>query len=297
VDPDRAWLYSPAGWQETAPFATTTQNTMSYDVGDLDNDGSPELFATDMKPYRTDATTLAAWQPVMDKVMELPNGDPQVIQNVLQMRTVGGAYVDRAVELGLDATGWSWSSKFGDLDNDGFLDIYVVNGMAALDLFSHLPNNELVEEHQALRNLGGLRFEGAPEWGLNGKEGGRGMSMADLDLDGDLEIVVNNLMAPATLYENRLCGGRGLEVDLYTSHVQNNRAVGAELFLHTSSGVYYRDVRAASGYLSGDPVRVHFGLPANAHLEALEVRWPDGAVSVVDDLSPGVLLRITRTDG
>ena len=82
------------------------------------------------------------------------------------------------------SSGWSWSSKFGDLDNDGFLDIYAVNGMIADGLFSHLPGDELVEENRALRNNGNGYFVLASEWGLGSTASGRGMSMADLDDDG-----------------------------------------------------------------------------------------------------------------
>lgn len=234
IHPDQIWLFSPTGWQETQLFAATTQNTMSFALGDIDNNGLLELFAADMKPYRNDDATLAAWQPVMDKVERLPN-DPQTVANMLQMRNASGHFINRAVEMELSATGWSWSAKFGDLDNDGFLDLYVVNGMVALDLFDHLPGNELVEENQALRNLGASRFTPAPAWGLNSTLSGRGMSMADLDADGDLDIVVNNLLRPAQIFENQVCGGSALLVDLFWPDSKNTRALGAKVVLQTST--------------------------------------------------------------
>jgi hypothetical protein len=118
--------------------------------------------------------------------------------------------------------------------------------------------------------------------------------MADLDNDGDLDIVVNNLRGPAQLFENRLCGGNGLTVDLHWPGSGNTRAIGARLALHTSVGIFYRDVRSGSGYLSGDPPQVHFGIPHNATLEYLEIRWPDGAVSLVRTPQSQLLLQITR---
>jgi hypothetical protein len=213
---------------------------------------------------------------------------------VLQVRGADGRFHNQAYARAVDATGWSWSGKFGDLDGDGWLDLYVVNGMIAAELFHHLPNDELVEQNQALRNQGGGFFAPAPEWQLGSTASGRGMSMADLNGDGKLDIVVNNLRAPAMLFENRLCGGQALEVDLAWPGSRNTRAIGAIATLRTSAGTYTRDVRAISGYLSGDPARIHFGIPAGAAIDRLDIRWPDGAVSTVAQPQAQTVLRVTR---
>ena len=128
--PDAVFLNKPEGWIDAAPFTSTTTNTMSFAEGDVDNDGIPELLATDMKPYPQDESVDNAWGPLLDKVGDLdPNDGVQIAANVLQTRTAAGAgFVERAEAAGVDATGWSWSAQFGDLDNDGFLDLYVVNG-------------------------------------------------------------------------------------------------------------------------------------------------------------------------
>jgi hypothetical protein len=294
--PDQLWLRQAEGWQEAHLFPATTRNTMSFDAGDIDNDGHVEIFATDMKPYGDDPETVAAWAPLMQEMHEAEPlaGDPQVMANVLLGRAQAGHFENRASAAGLEATGWSWSAKFGDLDNDGWLDVYVVNGMIAEEMFSHLPNNELVEENQAFRNDRQGRFTPVPAWGLNTTASGRSMSMADLDDDGDLDIVVNNLLAPAQIFENQLCGGFGLEVDLFWPASQNTRAIGAYLTLQTSTGSYHRDVRAASGYLSGDPARVHFGLPSHSQLIRLDIRWPDGQRSSLEGLTSQTLYIVTR---
>ena len=298
--PDVVYLNTPGGWSETAPFSRTPVNTMSFAEGDLDNDGRTELLATDMKPYHRDASTEEVWGPLWAESAHLqPTDGVQVTANVLHARPAAGggdSFLDTAEAAGVDATGWSWSAQFGDLDNDGYLDLYVVNGMIAAEIFSHLPGDELVEENQALRNTGGGRFLPAPEWGLNATQSGRGMSLGDLDNDGDLDVVVNNLAAPALLFENRLCGGAALEVELRQEGAANSRALGAVLRLHTAGGTLLREMRASSGYLSSDPARVHFGLGAAGAGDPgqLEVVWPDGAVSRVAVPEAGVLLRITR---
>lgn len=304
--PDQVWQHNQSDWQmrrepewlPAAPFAQTSYSTMSIDWGDLANDGELALYTTDMNPYDLAPTTLAAWLPVLDNLAKThPHlaGDPQIVANALQVRTAQGAWQNQAARRGVDATGWSWASRFGDLDNDGFLDLYVVNGMIADNLFGHLANGELVEENQAYRNQGDGVFAPAPEWQLGATTSGRGMIMADLDRDGDLDVVVNNLRTAAQLFENQLCGGNGLEVDLRWPASANPYAIGAEVTLYTDHGAYRRDVRASGGYLSGDPTRLHFGLPVAAKPQRLLITWPDGAYSEVNyGLTVQTLLEVTR---
>jgi hypothetical protein len=293
--PDQAWQWTPGGWQEAHPFKQTTHSTMSFDLGDIDNSGRDALFATDMKPYDQDIRTLARWRPMMTKMPhDTAIGDRQIMENVLQTPDGRGNFSNQAYARSVDATGWSWSAKFGDLDNDGWLDLYVVNGMLAADLFGYLPAHELVEENRAFRNEGQGAFKLAPEWGLGSRRGGRSMSMADLDNDGDLDIVINNFESPAQIFENRLCGGQSLEADLLWPASKNSRAIGATLTLHTSAGSFRRDVRASSGYLSGDPARVHWGFPSGTTIQRLEITWPDGMRSTVEHLTPHSLVTIKR---
>lgn len=283
-------------WLATEPFATTTFSTMSFDAGDIDNDGGWELFAADMHPYSEEPEMMRQWLPVMETMPPpSPEDGPQVMANVLQERQSEG-WEDVAAEWRIPFSGWSWSAQFGDLDQDGLLDLYVVNGMTAMEIFSHLPGDELVEENQAYRNEEGVRYAAAPEWRLNSSAGGRGMSLADLDGDGDLDALINNLRSPSQLFENQLCSGRSLVVDLRQPGSGNTRALGAEVVLHTSTGNYRRTVQAAGGYLSGRSSRQHFGLPAAAKIYALEVRWPDHAVSVIPgrSVSPDSRVTITR---
>ena len=259
--PDYVFLWTPDGFRLDDLLPRMPRNTMSLDAADIDNDGSLELFSADMKPYADDAATRAAWATLSANYDELPADDPQIEENILLVGSVADGFENRATEGGVDASGWSWSAKFADLDNDGLQDLYVVNGMYSESSFGHLPGAELVEQNQAFRNEGGGSFRRAPEWGLGSTAGGRGMSMADLDGDGDLDIVVNNLSAPAELLENRLCGGASLQVDLLWPGSGNTRAIGSRLTLHASTGSYVREIRSSSGFLSGDPSRIHFGFP------------------------------------
>ncbi|HHW88605.1 MAG TPA: CRTAC1 family protein [Chloroflexi bacterium] len=297
--PDMAWVRTDGGWQTaTDRLVTMTHSTMSYDQADVDNDGVFEMFASDMKPYPGEA--MGGWAPMMDAMMLGMNqaqvaADPQIMENVLLMRGADGRYWNQAPDWGIDGAGWAWSSKFGDLNLDGYVDLYSVNGMIEERLFAHLPDHELVEENQAFRNEEGLRFVRMPGWELDSRHSGRGMVQADLDGDGDLDIVVNNLRGPAQLFENQLCrGGDPLLVDLRQPGTANPFAIGAQVRLVTDQGMLLRDVRVGSGYLSGDAPRVHFGIPRGATIQALEIRWPDGASSRIAVQQPGIFLTITR---
>jgi hypothetical protein len=297
--PDMAWLHTDTGWQPASDLLVTmTHSTMSYDLADIDNDGVSEIFAADMKPYPGES--IGGWAPLMESAMigmvqARVAADPQIMENVLLVRGVDGRYWNQAPDWGVDGTGWTWSSKFGDLNLDGYVDLYTVNGMIEERLFAHLPDHELVEENQAFRNEEGLRFEPMPGWRLDSPNSGRGMVMSDLDGDGDLDIVVNNLRGPARLFENRLCrGGEPLLVNLRWPDSSNPFAIGAQVRLVTDAGTQLRDIRVGSGYLSGDAPVAHFAVPTGAAIEALEIIWPDGALSRVEDVTGGNSLAIER---
>ncbi|MBI5929880.1 MAG: CRTAC1 family protein, partial [Chloroflexi bacterium] len=283
---DGYWTHTQHGWQPFQPFTVTTHSTMSFDVGDINNNGRSEFFATDMNPIPGEARYM--WQPILASIKP---AEAQIVANVLQLPTPNH-YVNQATQFGVAATGWSWSGKFGDLNSDGYLDLYVVNGMIAEDLLPDLPRHELVEKNQVYRNGQGREFIAAPEWKLDSTASGRGMSMADLDNDGDLDIVVNNLASPAQLFENQLCGGNNLIVELHHEEAANTYAIGAQLTLVTSTGAYTRTVHATSGYLSGDPARLHFGVPLD--IQHLEIRWDDGEVTQLDSLVANQLVKVTR---
>ena len=290
--PDYVYLNQPRRWVPAAPFRQTTYNTMAFAEGDIDNDGRFELFAADMKPYASGPEVDAAWAPVLPPDAAATDRE-QIYANTLQVREASGGFENRAASAGLDATGWSWSAQFGDLDNDGYLDLYTVNGMVG-EAFGHLPGAELVEQNQVLRNDGGGVFVPAPEWGLGATESGRGMALADLDLDGDLDVVVNNFQAPSVLFENQVCGGASFQVDLAWPGSSNPFAVGARLALTTDNAVYWRETRVSSGYLSSDPPRTHFGFPRNERPLALSVVWPDGAASTVPLAMADALVTVQR---
>lgn len=294
---DGIWLDEDGGWVRVSPFATSSYSTMSLDVADIDNDGGLELYSTDMAPM-ADAD-LDDYREVLQDLEAAPRPDEiQIPENVLvSLRPATGTEpgaTNMAPDLGIDATGWSWSGIFGDLDNDGLQDLYVVNGMRSDQLFDFLSDSRLVERNQAFRNTGETFT--AADWGLDDSAGGRGMVQEDLDGDGDLDIVVNNLDAPSRLFRNEICNGSSVTAELRWPDSANTRALGSTIQVGGSDGVVRtRVVTSSRGYLSGGSARVHIGIgdaPDNEEL-TLGIRWPDGETSLITT-RPGHHLIISR---
>ncbi len=297
--PDMIFTPDEQGWVSVSPFVVTTHSTMSLAAGDINNDGRQDLYATDMKPPSQTPEVVAAWKPLMEAMMSNTmeeHDHTQLMENTLQLAgDQAQGWINVGQDLGLDATGWSWSGKFGDLDNDGWLDLYVVNGMMEESIFSHLPQHELVETNLAFQNQGHGAFVLAPHWQLDSTHSGRGLVMADLDMDGDLDIVINNMRGPAQLFENRLCTANSLELDLRWPGTRNPFAVNATVESMTAEGLVTRRVHVADGYLSGEAPRLHLGL-GMVKPRTLKITWPDGLQTWIHGPNVNGLITLTRTE-
>ena len=231
--------------------ARTPWFSMGADTADVNNDGLMDLLVADMA-----ATTHFKEKATMGDMGRdawfLTAGHPrQFMRNALYVNTATSRLMEASYLAGISKTDWTWSVRFGDLDNDGLSDLFVTNGMAravndsdlnrqiaalqkegktkeAEALAQTYPPQE--EPNMAFKNRGDLTFEDVSvRWGLDLVGVSHGASLADLDRDGDLDIVVSNLNAPVAVYENQGTGGRRIGVEL-RSEGKNRFGIGAELF-------------------------------------------------------------------
>ena len=306
--PDQLWHNEGGGRfrevaKETLPH--TAYYGMGSDAGDVDGDGRMDLFVADMS-----ATTHKMAKILMGDMNAqrdfLIHADPQqCMRNALLLNTGTNRFQEAAFLAGVASTDWTWSALFGDLDNDARLDLFCTNGIARFDmnpdielekqrlwragkqdeaiaLIQSVPS--VPEKNFALRNAGDLQFEktGAA-WGLDAATISHGALLVDLDRDGDLDVVTNDLDQELGLYENRTAEGHSIAFVL-EGRGANTRGIGARIELGVGAQRLVRENHVSRGYLSGQEARVHFGLGSASKIDFAVVTWPSGSRQVLHEL-------------
>lgn len=320
--PDRMYINQKDGTFKNETKDRTTHvalYSMGNDIADINNDGHLDVVALDMsaEDHVRIKTQMGAMAP--EKFYELVKfGFPlQYMYNTLQLNNGNGTFSDIAQLAGISSTDWSWAPLIADFDNDGQKDMFISNGYRLDDrdndynraakkkfgsrrsltmedkriLFDGTPSTPL--SNYMYQNNGDLTFSKKTfEWNLGDKSFSMGAAFADLDQDGDLELICNNLEAEAFVYKNNATeklGNNFLRVKLNggKTPIENSKVV------ITSNGVVQTQIaNAVRGYISSVERQLHFGIGKSTTVEKVEVYWSNGKYTKLTNVDPNQLLSL-----
>ena len=293
----------------------TSRFSMGVDAADFNNDGRPDIAVLDMLPDSEPILkTAASAESYTLFGLKLAAGyQAQYARNTLQLNrgVVNGKLLFSEIGqlAGVAATDWSWAPLFADFDNDGWKDLFVTNGIyrrpndldyiASLDSggpprLDRMPSVPLAK--YAFHNNGDLTFGNrARDWGLGDPGFSNGAAYADLDNDGNLDLVVNNLNAPASIYRNLGSGGHHLRIILRGSGA-NTAGIGAKVTVKTEGRRQLLEQSPTRGFQSSvDPV-LHVGLGTATTVDTLTVTWPDRRVQVLTNVAVDTTITLSQAD-
>ncbi len=299
----------------TDKIKETTQHTSFYgmgvDIADFNNDGLLDILQMDMDAAsnRRSKANMASMNPKLFTNIEKAGFQYQYMQNTLQLGlgNHGGStpkFSDISRLAGLSSTDWSWAPLFVDLDNDGWKDIFISNGtrreinnkdyFAALrgkkkhkdSLLSKslkIPAEKL--DNYVFKNNKNLTFEKAnQDWGLTYIGFSNGAVYVDLDNDGDLEILTNNIDDAVTLFENKSAEKHNYITFNFTGHPKNTFGLGTKVDIDLEEFQQTQTLTLSRGFQSSVAPQLHFGLGTATKIKAAKISWPDGKTQILNDI-------------
>ena len=320
------------GFKES--IKTTTNhialNSMGVDVMDINNDGLEDIFVTEMLPADRKRSKISmpsmstkAFNSFVDMGFHY-----QYMHNMLQLNQGDNLFSEVGKLASIDKTDWSWAGLAADFDNDGHKDLLVTNGyrrdvfdndvgLRLQDFFLANKNKyrspqeliankekELIDLYRPIKernylfhNTGDIVFEDvSTAWGFSESSFSNGASVGDLDNDGDLDIVINNLEEPAFLFENTSNDNTNyLRID-FTGPEANPLGIGAKVMIWTGNTIQYQEFKIVRGYLSSQEPIMHFGLKDVTQVDSLTITWPSGKKQTVNNIKANQVLNVRYSD-
>ena len=288
-------------------FEHISHSSMGADMRDINNDGLPDIFVTDMLPdeeYRLKTT--ASFDDINLRNLKIKQGFyNQFMHNTLQLNK-GGKFKEIAFHSGVAASDWSWGALMFDADNDRYTDLLVCNGifhdvinLDFMDFFANdimqqmvlsgkkedvvavidkMPSTPL--QNKFFKNIGEAKFEEvSTAWGLPEKTFSNGAAYGDLDNDGDYDLVINNVNQPALLYKNNATN-HALQIRL-VGPSGNPDAIGSKVFVYDTNEILSRQVHPGRGFQSSVDYKLIFGLGEQTAIDSIKIIWPDQKESFI----------------
>ncbi len=307
-------------------FESISMGSMGADLADLNNDRLPDLMVTEMLPATFERqktkTIFESWDK---QQMAIKQGYyHQYPRNTLQRNLGDNQFVEVGRQAKVSATEWSWAALLFDMDNDGLRDIFVSNGifkdLLDRDYLNYDADQETIKarinsdeknvitklidampsqavSNAAFHNLGNFNFENkSEEWGLGLPSFSNGSAYADLDNDGDMDLVVNNVNMPSLVYENTTDTLTHRSITLeFKQNGGNPNAIGAIATInYDNDKIGYGENYVSRGFQSSVPSGIHFGVGNAKQIDSAWVKWPDGGTSILSNLTTNKTYTIER---
>jgi hypothetical protein len=311
--------------QLSSSIGHTSQFSMGNDIVDVNNDTYPDIYTLDMLPEDNHRQKLLLSPDNYAKFdLNVRSGFYyQYMRNMLHLNNHNGTFSEIGQLAGISNTDWSWSALFADYDNDGDKDLYVTNGYRRdytnLDFINYMDSyvkekGRLVREdvmgiidHMPASNVSnymfsnetGLTFKNTTEaWGLKRPSNSNGAVYADLDKDGDLDLIVNNINEPAFIYENESNGNNNhyLNIELIGLG-KNAHGIGSKIILHANHTAQMLEQYPTRGYQSSVSDVLHFGLGNATSVDTLIVTWPGGTQQLVQGIKADQTITLEESKG
>lgn len=305
-------------------FRHLPQFSMGVDIADYNNDGLPDIMSLDMLPQDNRRQKLLQLQENYEsfELMQQQGLQRQYMRNMLQLNNGNGTFSEIAQLAGVSNTDWSWSALLADFDNDGYKDLFISNGylrdytnkdflrywgdykikkainrepVQLMDLVRAMPSTKVA--NYIFRNNHDLTFANKQkEWGLDLPSISSGAAYADLDNDGDLELIVNNINETAFIYQNQsreLAANTYIQVQLQPA-ANRKHALGTRVTVYTGATKQYQELNPVRGYLSTQSARLHFGLGTAKNVDSIQVIWPDQSMQTLRGITVNQSLTIQQ---